>query len=262
MLGFRKQKNKIFIFLVVLLFFILLIGIQDWLKNVFYSLSQTGEQGFFVSGKTIFSFFNSFLNYGKTKQENNRLLNENKELKARISFLQEKEKENELLRQALDLELEKKFKLLEADVTLRNASEDFVVLNKGEKHGVKQGMVVIGIQGFLLGKIDKVYPNFSEVVLISKKGNVFPLRLEQGDLVVKARGAGNLRIFLDPIEREKEIKIGDMVSTVALEGLYPKGLFVGEVKGIEDSDLTPYQKAEVDPAFNLENLEMVFIVLD
>lgn len=262
MLGFEKQKNKIFVFLVILLFFVLLIGVQDWLKNLFYSLSQRGQENLFSSGKTISNFFSSFLSYSKLKQENNRIVTENQELKVKISLLEEKEKENEALRQALGLGLGQRFKLLEADVTVRDASEDFLVLNKGEKEGVKTGMVVIGSPGFLLGKIEKVYPNFSEVVLLSKKGNVFPLRLEQGDLVVKARGAGNLQIFLDPIEREKEIRVGDRVSTVALEGLYPKGLFVGEVKRIEDSDLTPYQKAEVKVAFDLGNLEMVFIILD
>jgi len=77
-----------------------------------------------------------------------------------------------------------------------------------------------------------------------------------------AKGQGNSQIILDLVPGEAIIKKGDVVFTSALGGIFPKGLLVGKVERIKKDDTKPFQTAEVNPSFNLSQIEKLFIITD
>ena len=50
--------------------------------------------------------------------------------------------------------------------------------------------------------------------------------------------------------------------TSALTGVFPQGLLVGGIKEIVKSDLEPFQAAQIQPAFNIRDLEKLFIITE
>ena len=80
------------------------------------------------------------------------------------------------------------------------------------------------------------------------------------DISGLVKGKGNFQLFLDLVPKEKEIKEGDLIITSSLGGVFPKGLLVGQIQKIKKSDIEPFQQAEIKPAFEIKELEAVFII--
>ncbi|PIR71721.1 MAG: hypothetical protein COU43_01005 [Candidatus Nealsonbacteria bacterium CG10_big_fil_rev_8_21_14_0_10_37_25] len=50
--------------------------------------------------------------------------------------------------------------------------------------------------------------------------------------------------------------------TSALSGVFPPGLVVGEINQVKKSDPEPFQAAQIQPAFNIRDLEKLFIITE
>jgi rod shape-determining protein MreC len=136
------------------------------------------------------------------------------------------------------------------------------LINKGSKDGIEENMPVITSQKILVGKIYKVYKNYSRVMLLTDKENSFGGKIVGKETLGEVSGEGNLKIIFDLIPQEKEISEGDLVETTALGGVFPKGLLVGKIGKIQKSDVQSFYQAEISPFFDLDKLETVFIILN
>ena len=62
------------------------------------------------------------------------------------------------------------------------------------------------------------------------------------------------------IPKERDIKNNDAVLTSALGDAFPEGLLVGRIRDIQKIDIEPFWHIKVEPAFNISNLERVYLV--
>ena len=260
-----SSKKEILILgaLILLLFF--LNAFQDKTKDFFYSLSEPLQIVFLEAGKKTADFFVFFARIKDLEKDNESLFAENQSLRSQIVFLKELEKENKALRNALELNLQEDFQLLLSYFVSKDALSDSILIDKGEKDGVLEGAAVLTPQKALLGKIEKVYNNFSVVTLITNKNFSFPCKIQTDNdngVVGIIKGLGGVELFFDLIPQDAEIKPGQRVATVSLDGAFPKGIFVGEIEELEKSDLQSYQKARIKPAFDLGKLETLFVILN
>lgn len=250
---------------VLVLFFVLMVvfnftGFSKNIKNFFFFISSPIQKAFWQAGKSISGFVSGILEIKTLKKETENFRLENQRLLNQIAVLTELKKENETLREALKIGLEKELELTLVRVVNKDISQDSILVNKGERDGISQGSAVITAQKVLLGKVRTVYEGFSEVVLISNKESSFAARIPEKDADGVIKGKGSFSLSLDLIPREKEISENDVVITSALGGIYPAGLLVGQIKTIKKSDVDPFQSAEVKAAFDINNLDYLFIV--
>jgi len=271
-----KRKILILIIIVGLLLIFSLNFFQKEVKGFFYLISSPIQKILWRAGDRVSDFFKTISEIKNLKKENDELKFRNQELISQIAQLIELEKENKLLREALEIGLEKEFKLSLAEVISKDISQDSILINKGSKDGITNNSPVIGQQKTLIGKIGEVYENFSRVILISNKESSFDAKVQTGSFApfnsseIKAendisgvvKGKGNLQLFLDLVPQEKEIKEGDFVITSSLGGIFPRGLLVGQIGKVLRSDIEPFQQAKIRPAFNIKKLETVFIISD
>ena len=254
-----KKKIMVISAIIICLFGLNLFAKE--LKNFFYSFSAPFQRSLFIAGKKITDFVGFLSVAWELEKEVKILLKENQALKNEITSLKELKNENELLKAALGLEQEG-FQVLPAEVVIRNVSNSFVLINKGKRDNISEGMAVITSQKELLGRIEETFEDFSRVTLITKKGFSFPAKIQSKEFTALIKGKGNDGLFFDLIPREEELDVGQRVITVTLGGVFPKGLFVGEIEAIEKSDLIPYQKAKVKPFLNLNELNSVLIIVN
>lgn len=247
-------------FLAILCLIVILNLFEKDIRNFFYSISAPLQEIFFNSGKKTKDFFAIFIKTSQIQKQNQALLQENQFLKSEIAFLQELKQENTQLKQALDLELEKEFQLLLSRVISWNINQDFIVINKGNKNGALKDQVIITPQKTLIGKIAEVYANSSKIKMITDKNFSFPGKIQESELKGIIKGQGNEGLVFDLIPQDAEIELGQMVVTVNLDQVFPGGILVGEIESIEKSDLEPFQKAKIKPAFDLRALDFVFLI--
>jgi rod shape-determining protein MreC len=176
--------------------------------------------------------------------------------------LKELERENRILREALSLGLEKDFKLKMTRFLGKDVSGDIFLIDKGSKDGIEEGKVVILPEKVLVGKVTKVYPNFSKVKVFTFKNFSFDVEIGEEKIVALAKGQGNSKAKIELIPREKEISPGEKVFTSVLGGNFPRGILVGEIEEVKDSDISGFKEAKLKPYFELKNLDYLFVILN
>jgi rod shape-determining protein MreC len=261
-MNFQLLKKRILIFAILSLIISLFYFFQNGIKNFFYSIFSPLQRLFFEFSKRISIFFGSFTEKIELKKENERLVLEIKKLIAENESLKELKKENERLREALGIGLEKEFEMKLAKFSGKDFSGDIFKIDKGSRDGIEEGMVVITPEKFLIGKILKVYQNFSKVQVFTDKNFSFDAQISEKEISGLIKGEGNFKAKIQLVPKEKEILTGDKVLTSALGGKFPAGIFVGEIEKVEKSDIKFYQEAELKPAFDLEKIDYLFVILN
>ena len=116
-----------------------------------------------------------------------------------------------------------------------------IILNKGTRHNIKKGMVVLdGIH--LVGKVVDVNYLTSRVLILSDINSKIPVSLQPGDVQAIMAGDGDKNAILEYIKdrnfMEKENEI--LVLTSGAGGLFKSGIPIGRVKksSLADNQLT------------------------
>jgi rod shape-determining protein MreC len=254
-------RNTILFAVIVILVFLSFNFYRSEIKSFFYLISSPAQKIFWQGGKNISNFFNFWadVRFSQKKieileEKNIQLLTENEQLKSLKD-------ENDVLRSALDLQLQKQFELVLGQTIFRDSAKDFITIDKGSNDGIAVDMPVITSKNILCGKVFEVYENFSRIMLVSSSLSSFDAKISDSDIygVVKGKNGFNMEITLIP--REQDISVGNLVTTSPLEGIFPRGLLIGEIKDINKKDTEPFQSANIRPLFEAQDLNMVFVIL-
>ena len=250
-----------------MLFAVLAVGIivalnffQKQVRNSFYLISAPIQASLWQAGDKISGFFETITEIKNLKKDNEELKLKIQSLLAENASLIELKNENETLRIALNLGLEKEFKLTLVQVIAKDISQDSLLINKGSKDGLTKNLPVITEQKNLVGRVSEVYDDFSKVMLISNKDSSFDAKVQEQEIFGVVKGDGGSKLHIDRVPQDKEIKSGDILATSVLGGVFPEGLLVGEIKEVKKSDIEPFQQAEISVFFNFSKLENLFII--
>jgi len=259
---FFSSRTVIIIIIIISFTVLNLTLFNKQVKNFFYSVSSPIQKTLWNTGDNVSDFFAGLKGIEYLKMENKKLKLEIQELFAKNISLQELKKENKVLREAMAIGLEKDFNLTLAQVSGKDVSQDFILINKGSQDNISKDMPVITSQKIFCGKIYEVYSNFSKVQLSFHKESSFNVKIADKEIFGVVKGQGNSKLFLDFVPHEKEIKKGDLVLTASLGGIFPKGLLIGEIQEVLKSDIKPFQTAEVKPSFALKEIQELFVITE
>ncbi|MDA1337181.1 MAG: rod shape-determining protein MreC [bacterium] len=245
--------------LIVLLFFVsavLILSVSSGsVRGTFTSLFSPMQSLIWKSGTTITDSFSEV-----SRERVQELVEENFALRGKLLSFEEMAKENERLREALGALPKKEFDLLFSEIIGKEVERDVLMLNKGAKEGVRQGMPVITQGRVAVGTIGEVFLHTAKLHLLSLKGGASDVKVQGREVVGVLRGIGRYRALLDLIPQEEELKEGDVIVTSSLGGLLPDDLLIGEVTSIEKSDLTAFQGGNVELFFQVKKENSLFIL--
>jgi rod shape-determining protein MreC len=172
--------------------------------------------------------------------------------------------ENAQLRALLDLRTRAGSQALAADV-LYDAADPFsrkVVIGRGQVHGVQAGMAVVDAAG-VLGQVTRVYPTVSEVNLVTDRDQAIPvLNLRTGSryLAYGQSGTGQSSMELRFTPNSADLKVGDQLATSGVDGVYPPGLAVGQVRMVDQRSNSAFANIVVDPVANTHGVTQVLVL--
>jgi rod shape-determining protein MreC len=233
--------------------------VNSAVKNFVYTMLKPVQGSFWVAGAQIYGVIEPLAKAGSLAADNERLRYEVNDLLVKDSQIQDLKKENENLRQGLNLELEKDYDLKLVGIVGKNIALDALIIDKGSKDMVETGMPVITAQKALVGKVSKVYENFSEVTLATNKNFSFDVKIGSDGIDGLVKGSGGFAASIDLVPKDKNLKNGDSVVTSTLGGIFPAGLIVGTVEEIAKNDVASFQTAGIDMAFNINDSQSIFV---
>jgi len=253
-----KEKLRVVI-VIIILFFILFLNkfLFPQTKNFLFSVFSPIQKISWHIGKLD----DKITSFKEIQKENKSLREENLKLAHKVVEIELLEEENSELRKALNIPLREKHRLIMADIISREMDDCFL-LDKGQNQGVKKGLPVITSANVLIGRIGEVFPDYSQVVLITQRDFKFSANIASDEKLIAGLcyGKGNLNLIMEFIPKEERFNKGDIVSSSALGGIFPQGLLIGEIDKIDNADTKAFQKAIIKPYFTQINLTKLFIV--
>lgn len=170
--------------------------------------------------------------------------------------------ENAQLRRLLDLKTKSNSKSLMAEI-LYDARDEVtrkIVLNRGATQGVALSQPVIDERG-VIGQVTRVFPLTCEVTLLSDKNQAIPVQVERNGLRSVVTGRGRSPFLEMRVTTNADVKIGDVLVTSGIDGVYPEGLQVAKVARVDNKATTTFETVLLSPAAGIEHHKHLLILL-
>ena len=189
------------------------------------------------------------------------LREQNAELTAQVAELSESKKTSERLESLLNLQSTYSLTSTAARI-IGNSSDAWsraVTIDKGTAAGFSCGMAVCN-SGGVIGQIVEVSATTSTVQLITDEGSSVSAMIQSTRAQGMLQGQPDGSLRLSYVSTESDVKVGDIVITSGIGGVYPKGLPLGTVSSVEKSDNDVYYTIVVRAQSTAENNEEVLVI--
>jgi len=207
------------------------------------------------------------------RSEAERLRVENRELLQRAIQSDFARQENDYLRRQLRYvdgpRFPGDFDSVNAEVIGRpgGAFVQAIVLAAGSDNGVRVNDPVVTADG-LVGLVTRVTPDTARVQLLTDEEaavSAVDVRTSAPGIVRHARGTRET-LVLDRVRKQDRIKEGDEIVTAGwrasgLSSLYPKGILIGSVTSVGQTDTDLFQQVQIDPFVDFGSLDAVLVLV-
>jgi rod shape-determining protein MreC len=234
----------------------------NWLDRAVLAISSPLQRGLSIALDSTADAWRGYAALRGVRDENNSLQTENQQLRAKLNQLEEARAENERLRRMLGYAQSGPGSQIPARVVGVNpaAAPLSLRIDRGEADGVHRGMPVVTPDG-VVGHVHRVSGGYSDVVLIADPNSKIGVRTQRSRARATASGGGgNQVLHLENALRTEDLEEGDLIITSGTDGVYPPGLVVGRITGIQRKSYGMFQAAEIIPAVDIARLEEVLIL--
>lgn len=195
------------------------------------------------------------------RNENMVLKEELSNVKDRLNDLRVIQEENVRLRKLVKAPARKKFKTVLANPLGASSSswESSIIIDKGLSAGVKNRMPVFNKDG-LVGQVVNSAAYASQVQLITDvKSGVAGQIVGRGEKGL-IQGTYDNQLEMSLVRKTANVKVGDMVITSGLGGVYPAGLFIGRVKSASSPPQALYMDIVIGSNVEFNDLSEVLVI--
>jgi rod shape-determining protein MreC len=243
--------------------------LMDLRHGINYALSPLQET-LARSTRSVTSIFNAVAEIDQLRRDNQQLAAQVQQLEVQAQQLEALRTENERLAALLQLRGTLDFHTQPAAVIARQATqyERVVTLNRGTDSGIAVGDPVLGDGGALAGVVVDAGSNYSSVMLLSDTRSIVI------GLVASSRATGQVEgrlsgpLAMNQIPSTDKVAVDDTVVTAGLDlggavrAAFPRGLLIGRVVDVQQDPSAIVQIALIQPAVNLDKLELVLVMTD
>ncbi len=195
---------------------------------------------------------------------------ENEKLKQRLSRIVEKtsqynevELSNQRLRDLLNFKETTTTQVLAAEVISADPSSWFksVIIDKGSIDSVERGLPVVIPQG-IAGQVVDVSSRYAKVMLIIDRNSSVDALVQRTRARGIIKGEATGECLFKYVLRKDDVRVGDKIVASGLDGVFPKGLPIGDVKKVVRRNSGVFQEVRIVPYIDFEKLEEVLVILN
>lgn len=226
-----------------------LTNTKDIIRNTITTVSSPLIKLFGTAGKGAADILASGDDYQELQQQ---LIDANQELatlREQLAAMEQLKKENEQLRDYLELKNEQpNLTLTDATIIFHNdPTGRTVTLNKGSRQGIAVGMPVLSAGG-LYGTVSEVSAATCKVTTLKEEALFIGATVVRsginGTLCGLQSGQTHAKLqYLDAnVDHQTSLQVGDVIVTSGYGEKYPYGLVIGEIVevGVDAYDRSPY----------------------
>lgn len=201
----------------------------------------------------------------------NTLRKENEELKSKNSKLEEQLRELEIIK-AQNASLQEysvlkdkyaNYESIPADIIDRDFSNfgSQLVLNIGKKQGVEVGMTVIAEAGLVGNVVSCTNTSSTVQVIVDASSSVSAMITTSSEgIICKGSIDNNSELRATYIDTSSEVLVGDTVVTSGIGGIYPKGITIGTITEVVNTNNLTDRYAVIETAVDFSKLYTVLVI--
>ena len=241
------------------------------------NVGATVLRPFEIAAERVAAPFRDLYGWGSgvlhAKAENARLKAEVDRLRGEYLAAESALQENVKLRQLLDYRdtaaYPRDFRQVNARVIAKPTSlfEQQIVISAGSVDGISLHDPVVTADG-LVGEVTKLTDRSARVTMLSDPDSAAAAHvLSSGASGLIRRGPGGSEsLVLDQVTKDQVVIVDDIVVTAGtfggrLRSLYPKGIGIGVVTSVGQTDTEPYMQIQVDPYVDFSALHSVAVLV-
>jgi rod shape-determining protein MreC len=125
-------------------------------------------------------------------------------------------------------------------------------IDKGTTAGIVQGTVLLDRLG-IVGQVEVASPSHAIAISIADPAHRLPVRIARNGLRLLVSGDGSSsQLIVDPLMVTSDVKVGDVLLSSGLGGIFPEGHAVGVIRDIKLEAGAGFAIALVTPAADLQ----------
>lgn len=255
LLSFFLRYNSLFIFFTLEVICLTLV----FRLNYYHKVSFVSATNNFTGG--IYSSYTSFTDYLNLAQVNDSLSRENALLRSKLlSSYWDTEVRKDV---ACDVNMVQAYQFFDAKVISNstNKASNYLVINKGSKHGVKPNMGVVVPKG-VVGIVMDVSENFATIMSVLHKDSKVSVKLKgpgnSGSLTWP--GGDSRYALVKNVPVHVNIQPGDTIVTSGYSSIFPENIMVGTIESFESPSGSNFYDISIKLATDFETLEYVYVV--
>ncbi len=255
LLAFFLRYNSFFIFLMLEVICLTLA----FRFNAYHKVSFVSASNSFTGN--VYSTYSSFTDYMNLAQVNDSLSRENALLRSQLlSSYWDTEVNRDI---ACDVNMVQAYQFFDAKVISNSTTKtsNYLVINKGSKHGVTENMGVVTANS-VVGIVMDVSENFATIMSVLHKDSKVSVKLKglkySGSLIWT--GGDSRYALVKNIPKHVEIEPGDTIVTSGYSSIFPENIMVGTIESYDIASGDNFYLIRVNLSTNFETIEYVDVV--
>lgn len=253
---FRKHYFYFLFLLLEVTSLLLFVNHNAFQKSELFSVSSS------ITGN-VNSLFSNISEYFSLRKTNSVLIDELARLHSRIPEAFYVTDKNVFYKKDSIVMLEYKYISAKVISNSTNKRNNFLMINKGSKHGIMNHMGVI-IGNNVVGQVVGVSPHFSWIMsLLNKDSRVSGKFIKNNQLVNVEWNGVNYRIGqVREIPKHIQMVKGDTIITSGNSDIFPEGLLIGTLSDFTIAPDENFNYAEIHFSTDFNSLGYVEVVVD
>jgi rod shape-determining protein MreC len=260
--------------LVLLSLILITISFRSPTRGAFHGIESAGAtvlRPFEVAAERVARPFQDVYGYFRglvhAKNENAKLQEQVNRLRQLVLQGESARQENVQLRAALSYIDSPRFPKDYHGVNARIISwatefDQRVAISAGSGAGIRQDTPIVTRAG-LVGRVTDLNGSAAQVTLIIDENSFVPaLDVNTRAIGLIRHGQGEGSLILDRVTKDRNIQDGDIIVTAGTRSrqypsLFPRGIPIGVVTSVGQSDTAPYKQVQIDPFVDFSSLDAV-----
>ena len=268
---YKSKKTGVLGIIITIIILIILVIITNsdnnnlsFIENATSKLIMPIQNGLTFLKNKINGNNTFFTDINNLQEENESLKQKNSELEQSLRELENIKTENETLKEYLNLtEKYGEYKTIPGYVINRDITNysKIVVINIGKEDGVEENMTVIADKG-LVGHVISVTDTTAKVQTIVDTASSISavMSTTKDSIVCKGTLDGESILKAMYIPTDTNIIQGDSIETSGIGGIYPKGIHIGTVQKVVNTQNSIDRYALIETAVDFDKLDTVLVI--
>lgn len=140
-----------------------------------------------------------------------------------------------------------------------------LVIAAGSDAGIRRHAPVLAA-GTLVGAVTEVTSDTALVTLLTDEASAVAARTIRGNALGLLESGEGGSLVLNNVTKDRDVAVGDLVATSGsrseqLPSLFPRGIPIGLVTSVSQTDTEPFKQVQVQATADLSNLDVVTVLV-